>query len=122
LEKREWLDILKLVGTAIIVVCGAMALLIFFDENLHLSSRWRLFAIGHVFAFVALLWYVRPLLKQLKPCLVILGWLIGHTAVAFALMATGFPVLYFLGALPFEAYLIIIIAKQFVVPVKKGTA
>src|SRR5260370_31767603 len=94
LEKRGWLDVLKLIGTAVIVVCCALALLFFSDEKLHLTRRWRIFGLGHVFAFTALLWYLRPLLKQLKPRLVILAWLIGHTGVALALMTTGLPAIF----------------------------
>ncbi len=111
MEKREWNDLLKLFAAGTVVTCGLVAVTWFLDEGVHLPARWRLFVLIHISVFGLVLWYIRAVLKQIKPLLVVLAWIIGHISIAFELVNRRVPILLIFGVLPFEVFVIVIVAK-----------
>jgi hypothetical protein len=112
-EKRSASDVLKLFAFGLIVVFGLMALTWVLDR-LHMSPHWQLFCTTNILGFAGLFWYLRRLIKHLVPAIIIIGWALIRTVIAFQL-AKDTSVLSVMITAPIESYLVVIVVKMFAI-------
>jgi hypothetical protein len=113
-KTRPLSDVLKLFACGLLVVFGLMALTWLLDEKLHMSPHWRLFCTANILAFAALFWYLRRVITHLVPAIIIIGWALIRTAIAFQL-AKDMSVLLVMITAPIESYFVVIVVKMFAV-------